>query len=225
MAGDNNADGSGGGGSGAAAAATAPSASAASRAASMPMPTSMADSLTFASPEEALRSLAVRSEELALGLAGELDGMLGAGGGTKGSGLPFAPLPDSIAKAAAAAAATANDGDDDDSDLYSGSSSKLQTALVCSESILSSLAKVASGGSKASTEMRSLENERRQVDDEADAIAAALRLRELASGAADALTGRRYADAVKMVAEFDRIMDSTAFLGGGGDDDGGETKE
>jgi hypothetical protein len=227
MAGDNNADGSGGGGSGAAAAATAPSASAsaASRAASMPMPTSMADSLTFASPEEALRSLAVRSEELALGLAGELDGMLGAGGGTKGSGLPFAPLPDSIAKAAAAAA-TANDGDgDDDSDLYSGSSSKLQTALVCSESILSSLAKVASGGSKASTEMRSLENERRQVDDEADAIAAALRLRELASGAADALTGRRYADAVKMVAEFDRIMDSTAFLGGGDDDDDGETKE
>ena len=187
----------------------------------------MADSLTFASPEEALRSLAAQSESLVLGLARDLDGPL-VGGSTVsssgGGGGSFRPLPDSIAKAAAAAAAAAssdgngtdqNWGDDSDAYLYSTDpGSKLQTALVCSESILSSLTKVASGGSKASTEMRSLENERRVVDDEADAIAAALRLRQLASGAADALTGRRYADAVKMVAEFDRIMEATADLGG-----------
>ena len=223
------------------------------------LPNSMADSLTFASPEEALQSLAAQSESLALGLAQELDGMLGGGSsaggasgassGTKSSGSgPLPPLPDSIVKAAAAAAAAASSSestsnaaadnkhnfDDSDAYLYSTSDgSKLQTALVCSESILSSLTKVASGGSKASTEMRALENERRQVDDEADAIAAALRLRQLASGAADALTGRRYADAVKMVAEFDRIMEATANLGGGGGGDaadttaagGGETKE
>ena len=192
----------------------------------------MADSLTFASPEEALRSLAAQSESLALDLARDLDGLLvggsaGAGSSSSSGGGagPFRPLPDSIAKAAAAAAAASSDGngnnnttenfDDSDAYLYSTDpGSKLQTALVCSESILSSLTKVASGGSKASTEMRSLENERREVDDEADAIAAALRLRQLASGAADALTGRRYADAVKMVAEFDRIMEATANLGG-----------
>ena len=196
------------------------------------LPRSMADSLTFASPEEALRSLAAQSESLALDLARDLDGLLvggsaGAGSSSSSGGGagPFRPLPDSIAKAAAAAAAASSDGngnnnttenfDDSDAYLYSTDpGSKLQTALVCSESILSSLTKVASGGSKASTEMRSLENERREVDDEADAIAAALRLRQLASGAADALTGRRYADAVKMVAEFDRIMEATANLGG-----------
>ena len=207
------------------------------------LPSSMADSLTFASPEEALQSLAAQSESLALGLAQELDGMLagntgsstgGASSGTKSSsgGGPLPPLPDSIVKAAAAAesnaAADNNNFDDSDAYLYSTSDgSKLQTALVCSESILSSLTKVASGGSKASTEMRALENERRQVDDEADAIAAALRLRQLASGAADALTGRRYADAVKMVAEFDRIMEATANLGGDADTAtaGGESKE
>ena len=205
------------------------------------LPSSMADSLTFASPEEALQSLAAQSESLALGLAQELDGMLagntgsstgGASSGAKSSGSgPLPPLPDSIVKAAAAAESNAADNnnnfDDSDAYLYSTSDgSKLQTALVCSESILSSLTKVASGGSKASTEMRALENERRQVDDEADAIAAALRLRQLASGAADALTGRRYADAVKMVAEFDRIMEATANLGGdAGTATGGESKE
>ena len=199
----------------------------AAAAAAARLPRSMADSLTFASPEEALRSLAAQSESLALGLARDLDGPL-VGGSTGSSGAAaggsFRPLPDSIAKAAAAAAAASSDGngnattdnyDDSDAYLYSTDpGSKLQTALVCSESILSSLTKVASGGSKASTEMRSLEDERRVVDDEADAIAAALRLRQLASGGADALTGRRYADAVKMVAEFDRIMEATADLGG-----------
>ena len=57
----------------------------AAAAAAARLPRSMADSLTFASPEEALRSLAAQSESLALGLARDLDGPL-VGGSTGSSG-------------------------------------------------------------------------------------------------------------------------------------------
>ena len=79
---------------------------------------------------------------------------------------------------------------------------RLESSLACCESILSSLGKVASGGSQASLELRALEDKRRSADGFADDIAAALKLRHLASTGADALGSRRYADAAKAIQDF-----------------------
>ena len=188
-------------------------------AAAAAMISSMADSLTYASPESALLALAADSEATATRLTQELDGALGQVGAADADALApsvppmpspaprwVPPLPDVITSAARSAGAGGDRGGGSREEGAGASTDNLGTALSCSESILSSLTKVASGGSKASTEMRGFENDRRRVDIEADAIAAALRLRLMASGAADALGGRRYADAARLVADFDQVI-------------------
>lgn len=85
----------------------------------------------------------------------------------------------------------------------SNDSDPLTTSKACTESILNSLTKVASGGSAASTALRNLESQRRTTDTAAKDVAAALTLRQSSSLAADALGARRYEDAVKAISEFD----------------------
>lgn len=80
-------------------------------------------------------------------------------------------------------------------------STGIDVALACSESILSSLEKVASGGSRASQEMRNLEQERVRLDTEARDISVALAYRRLTSEASDALALGRLADAARSVRE------------------------
>ncbi|KAL7554153.1 hypothetical protein ACHAWF_017554 [Thalassiosira exigua] len=89
----------------------------------------------------------------------------------------------------------------------------LTHAALASESILSSLSKIASGGSAASSEMRALERQRRTVDAEARDLEHALAVREGTVRGSDSLMGRRYADAARAVADVDAILGGK---GGGG---------
>jgi hypothetical protein len=102
---------------------------------------------------------------------------------------------------------------------------QLTTATLASESILSSLTKIASGGSEASSEMRALELERQALDAEALDIEHALAIREGCIRGSDSLMGRRYADAARAVAEVNAILEGkstatsasgTGFGSGGG---------
>ncbi len=81
----------------------------------------------------------------------------------------------------------------------------LSTSKACTESILNSLTKVASGGSAASTTLRNLESQRRSTDTAAKDVGAALTLRTSSSKATDALGARRYDEAVKAVSEFETV--------------------
>jgi hypothetical protein len=91
---------------------------------------------------------------------------------------------------------------------YQKEENPLQTAKACTESILASLGKVASGGSQASSDLRKLETTRRQTDSKAKDLNAAVQLRQLASFGADALGARRYTDAARAVNDYRRIQPS-----------------
>lgn len=88
----------------------------------------------------------------------------------------------------------------------SSASHALTHATLASESILSSLSKIASGGSAASSEMRQLESHRQRLDEEAMNIDHALRIREGCQRGGDSLMGRRYGDAARAVADVTAIL-------------------
>ena len=88
----------------------------------------------------------------------------------------------------------------------SSASHALTHATLASESILSSLSKIASGGSAASSEMRQLESHRQRLDEEAINIDHALRIREGCQRGGDSLMGRRYGDAARAVADVNSIL-------------------
>jgi len=161
--------------------------------------TDLVDSLQVDDPEEALLSLAndlhssaaKLAEELALSLAGGSSTNTNSKTPSKSkrrdtkdqpAGFPI-PLPKSLRDAPRPTKYT------DDSDgkpketpsrtLHkSNPSHALTHATLATESILSSLSKIASGGSAASSEMRALEYERQQLDIEALDIEHALSIRE-----------------------------------------------
>ena len=89
----------------------------------------------------------------------------------------------------------------------SNPSHALTHATLATESILSSLSKIASGGSAASSEMRALEQQRQQLDAEAQDLEHALDIREGCMRGGDSLMGRRYADAARAVADVNAILD------------------
>ena len=91
----------------------------------------------------------------------------------------------------------------------SNPSHALTHATLATESILSSLSKIASGGSAASSEMRALEHERQQLDAEALDIEHALSIREGCIRSSDSLMGRRYADAAQAVSDVNSILNGT----------------
>ncbi|KAL9189319.1 hypothetical protein ACHAXT_011809 [Thalassiosira profunda] len=90
----------------------------------------------------------------------------------------------------------------------------LARAALASESILASLAKIATGGSAASSEMRALESRRRALDLEAGDVARALALRECCTKGGESLMGRRYGDAARAVADVNAILDGRDGRGG-----------
>ena len=91
---------------------------------------------------------------------------------------------------------------------YQREENPLQISKACTESILASLAKVASGGSQASSDLRKLETTRRLTDSKVKDLQAALQLRQLASYGADALGARRYTDAARAVNDYKRVQPS-----------------
>ena len=84
-------------------------------------------------------------------------------------------------------------------------SNPIITAKACTESIQHSLTKVASGGSAASSTLRNLESERRAADNATNDVKNALTLRHLSNVATDALSARKYDDAVKAISDFDKV--------------------
>ena len=197
------------------------------------VPSSLVDSLGCKSPHDALLALADESEFNALKLAEELAASLsttkkhssannnnvGSGRRSKredpeigGGAGQFVPLPRSLRDAPRPTRKISQKGsssgitEDTITNSSSSAAHALTHATIASESILSSLSKIASGGSAASSEMRQLESHRQRLDEEAIDIDHALRIREGCQRGGDSLMGRRYADAARAVADVTSIL-------------------
>jgi hypothetical protein len=75
----------------------------------------------------------------------------------------------------------------------------LDAAIACSDSIRQSLSKIASGGSQASQEIRQLEGEKRDLEEHAQAVEAALMLRRNSDQALQALQSQHWHVAAEAV--------------------------
>lgn len=74
--------------------------------------------------------------------------------------------------------------------------------MACSDSILHSLTKIASGGSQASQEIQQLEEEKRDLELHSQDVETALRLRKASDVAAQSLSAQRYESASLAIQEF-----------------------
>lgn len=179
---------------------------------------SMSEALSTGAAEEALLQLSEFSEENAIRLAEELAKSLASMGNGNGPTTVYDRAAESkqneeeakvkhqyypidIPKCLVQSKVSSKS-------KYQKEENPLQTAKACTESILASLGKVASGGSQASSELRKLETTRRQKDSKAKDLNAALQLRQLASFGADALGARRYTDAARAVNDYRRVQAS-----------------
>jgi conserved oligomeric Golgi complex subunit 4 len=73
------------------------------------------------------------------------------------------------------------------------------TVTACADTICSSLTKIASGGSQASQEIRKLEQEKREMEEHADAVETALMLRKNSDRAAQSFQARAWQDTAEAV--------------------------
>lgn len=78
----------------------------------------------------------------------------------------------------------------------------IATATACSDSILHSLTKIASGGSQASQEIKQLEGDKRELEEHAQDVQTALILRKASDTAAQALSAQRYAEAAQAIQDY-----------------------
>ncbi len=146
------------------------------------IPKTMVEALEFDDPYEALMALSLNSQEKAKELSVKLiseinDNPLSE---TSGNGSGANILPDLLKR-------LPNTKDAD--------SHPVATAIACSDSILSSLTKIASGGSQASQEIIRLEQEKRELEQNALDVETALRLRKASDAAAQSLSAQRYEQA------------------------------
>lgn len=181
-------------------------------------PSSMPESLFKSSPRDALLHLSACSESNALKLAQQLAKSLS----TSSTSLTSTPssihnntnqthypinLPPTLSKYSTSSSSSTS------STLkpkitrkyHHQQNDPLITSKACTESIQTSLSKVASGGSAASTTLRNLESQRRATDLAAKDVQHALSLRSYSNLATDALGARRYEDAVKSIADFEMV--------------------
>mmetsp|Transcript_36522 Transcript_36522/g.53563 ORF Transcript_36522/g.53563 Transcript_36522/m.53563 type:complete len:1051 (-) Transcript_36522:63-3215(-) len=97
--------------------------------------------------------------------------------------------------------------------LHQSHYSIFDTSLACTESIHSSLSKIANFGSRASSDLRALEEERNEIDTEADDIYASLQLRNHAAIMQDSLHGGRWAECARAVASYRNVNATKRALG------------
>ena len=149
----------------------------------------MVDALDYDDPSAALRALSVDSEQRALKLSEDLAGEM------KQIMKDSAILPDLLKRLP-----------DTSGGAGSSSSSSMthpvSTAIACSDSILHSLTKIASGGSQASQEIQQLEEEKRDLELHAQDVETALRLRKSSDVAAQSLSAQRYESASLAVQDY-----------------------
>ena len=79
---------------------------------------------------------------------------------------------------------------------------EIATTMASVDSILNSLTKIATGGTQASQEIRTLEQEKRDLELHAQDVETALALRMNSDGAADALSSQKYAVAAQCVHDY-----------------------
>lgn len=149
-------------------------------------PKSMAEALDWESPEEALLALSKASsqkaEALALNLAKELEH------------LSLSP-PKALVGATKTKGGSSNKRHSDEED-------PIDTSMASADSILNSLTKIATGGTQASQEIRTLESEKRELEQHAMDVETALSVRRNSDAAADALSSQNYAVASRAVQEY-----------------------
>ena len=85
---------------------------------------------------------------------------------------------------------------------YESPAHPLASILACASSVNATLTKIATGGSQASQEIRALENEKREMDQHADAVAAALQLRQASTRATQSLSAAAYGDAAEAIKPY-----------------------
>jgi len=79
-------------------------------------------------------------------------------------------------------------------------------AIACSDSILNSLTKIASGGSQASKEIIQLEHEKRELEQNANDVETALRLRKASDVAAQSLSAKRLEQASMAIRDYGMLV-------------------
>lgn len=87
-------------------------------------------------------------------------------------------------------------------DAFRKDSDEITMATACSDSILESLTKIATGGTQASQEIRVLEQSKRDLEVQAQDVEAALALRRNSDAAAEALGSQKYDIAARAVHEY-----------------------
>lgn len=87
-------------------------------------------------------------------------------------------------------------------DKFRKDTDEVATTMASVDSILNSLTKIATGGTQASQEIRTLEQEKRDLELHAQDVETALALRMNSDGAADALSSQKYAIAAQCVHDY-----------------------
>ena len=87
-------------------------------------------------------------------------------------------------------------------DKFRKDTDEIATTMASADSILNSLTKIATGGTQASQEIRTLEQEKRDLELHAQDVETALALRMNSDGAADALSSQKYAIAAQCVHDY-----------------------
>ncbi len=163
------------------------------------IPKTMVDALDFEDPYEALMALSRNSQEKATELSLKLitdineNPLSESSNHSKGNGVGSHGniLPDLLKR-------MPNTKDAD--------SHPVATAIACSDSILSSLTKIASGGSQASQEIIRLEQEKRELEQNATDVETALRLRKASDAAAQSLSAQRFEQASVAIQEYVQLQ-------------------
>jgi len=142
------------------------------------VPKTMVDALEMEDPHAALLALSKHSQQRAKRLSEELSGELE---------YFHVDLPELLNR-------LPNPKDVD--------SHPVSTAMACSDSILHSLTKIASGGSQASQEIKALEQEKREVEEHAQDVETALILRRSSDLAAQSLSAQRLDKAAQAIRDY-----------------------
>lgn len=146
--------------------------------AAMVVPKTMVDALDCEDPYQALLALSESSQAKAQGLSTQLETNLENF---------HSELPELLCRLP---------------NLKDADSHPVSTAIACSESILQSLTKIASGGSQASQEIKQLEDEKRTLEEHAQDVETALILRTASNQAAQALSAQRYEHASQAISTY-----------------------
>jgi conserved oligomeric Golgi complex subunit 4 len=149
------------------------------------VPKTMVEALDYDDPVAALMALSLHSKQRAKKLSMELQQELET--------MPLAEilLPDLLKR-------LPNTQDAD--------SHPIATAIACSDSILHSLTKIASGGSQASQEIIQLEQEKRDLEEHAQDVEVALILRKASDVASQSMSAQRYEQASAAIQQYNTVL-------------------